>query len=83
MLSLLAVLPGCGSSSGSFAELVHVTTFAKSSQGKYTLPDSITFNSTNVFVGYGNGGAPDGSDGKSRAFVEYTKNGKVVTTFTS
>jgi hypothetical protein len=81
MLSLFAALPGCGSSSGSFPELVHVTTFAKSSKGKYTQPDSITFNSTNVFVGYGNGGAPDGSDGKSSTIVEYTMDGTKVTTF--
>lgn len=81
VLGLMALLCGCGSSSGSFAETVHVTTFAKSSKGKYTQPDSITFNSTNVFVGCGNGGAPDGSDGKSSTIVEYTMSGSKVTTF--
>jgi hypothetical protein len=81
LLCLFAVLCGCGSSSGSFPELVHVTTFAKSKKGKYTQPDSITFNATNVFVGFSNGTAKDGSDGKSSTIVEYTMGGKVVTTF--
>jgi hypothetical protein len=82
VLGLLAVLCGCGGSSpGSFAETVTVTTFAKSVTGKYTQPDSITFNATKVFIGYGNGVAKDGSDGKSSTIVEYTMGGKVVTTF--
>jgi len=81
MLGLLAGLCGCGNSSGSFAETVHVTTFAKSSKGKYTQPDSITFNADSVFVGYGNGVSTTGSDGKSSTVVQYTKSGKKVTTF--
>jgi hypothetical protein len=81
MLGLLAVLCGCGGSSGSFAQTVHVTTFAKSVKGKYTQPDSVTFNATNVFVGYSNGVAKDGSDGKSSTIVEFTMDGKKVTTF--
>jgi hypothetical protein len=35
-----------------------------------------------VFVGYGNGNAPDGSDGKSTQIVEYSMNGTVDYTYT-
>jgi len=75
-------LSGCGGSSSTpFAYSVNVSTFAKSVKGKYTQPDSITFNSTDVFVGYGNNVATDGSDGKSSTIVDYTRAGKVVQTF--
>ncbi len=80
LLCLLAALYGCGGDSSSFPD-VNVTTFAQSVEGKYTKPDSITFNSNNVFVGYGNGVATDGSDGKSSTIVEYTMQGAVVQTF--
>ncbi|MGH9760599.1 MAG: hypothetical protein ACREAC_07120, partial [Blastocatellia bacterium] len=42
-----------------------VTVFAKSVTGQYTQPDSIAVLGSNVFIGYGNGVATDGSDGKS------------------
>ena len=41
-------------------------------------PDSITFNATNVFVGYGNGGAPDGSGGAMSDIVEYNMTGTQI-----
>ena len=83
LLLMLAALWGCGggSSSQPFAYSVKVTTFAKSVQGSYTQPDSITFNKTNVFIGFGNKVATDGSDGKSSTIVEYTMDGKKVQTF--
>jgi hypothetical protein len=55
--------------------------FAQSENG-YTDPDSVTFNDNNIFVGYGNGGAPDGSGGAMSTIVEYDMSGAVVTTFT-
>ncbi|HEY6421626.1 MAG TPA: hypothetical protein VIX59_21720 [Candidatus Binataceae bacterium] len=58
-----------------------LTTFAVSENG-YTDPDSVTFNESNIFVGYGNGGNPDGSGGAMSTIVEYDMTGKVVTTFT-
>jgi hypothetical protein len=58
-----------------------LSTFAQSESG-YTDPDSVTFNESNIFVGYGNGGAPDGSGGAMSTIVEYDMTGKVVTTFT-
>jgi hypothetical protein len=44
----------------------------------YFQPDSIALLNGRIFIGYGNGGAPDGSDGKSSTIVEYKKNGDVV-----
>jgi hypothetical protein len=59
-----------------------VTVFAK---GNSTLsaPDSIAVVGNHVFVGYGDGHAPDGSDGKSSQVVEYRlDNGAVVHIYT-
>lgn len=58
-----------------------LSTFAVSENG-YSDPDSVTFNSTDIFVGYGNGGNPDGSGGAMSTIVEYDTSGNVVTTFT-
>ncbi len=56
-------------------------TFAISENG-YTAPDSITFSRDNVFVGYGNGGNPDGSGGAMSTIVKYKMDGTVVKTYT-
>jgi hypothetical protein len=58
-----------------------VSTFATGVAGTYFQPDSIAVLDGHVFIGYGNGAAPDGSDGKSSTIVEYKMNGDVVTTF--
>ncbi len=55
-----------------------VSTFASGVPGKYFAPDSIAVLGGHIFIGYGNGGAPDGSDGKSSTIVEYKLNGDVV-----
>jgi hypothetical protein len=57
-----------------------VSTFAIAENG-YTAPDSITFSRNNVFVGYGNGGAPDGSGGAKSTIVKYKMDGTVVRTY--
>jgi hypothetical protein len=57
------------------------STFAVSESG-YSAPDSITFSRFNVFVGYGNGGAPDGSGGAMSTIVKYNMAGTVLKTFT-
>ena len=53
--------------------------FATSNPGtgpsNYSDPDSVTFNSRFVYVGYGNGGQPDGSGGAKSTIVEYPING--------
>jgi len=59
-----------------------VSTFATSIPGVDFAPDSIAVLNGDVFVGYGDGVAPDGSDGKSSTIVEYKSNGDVVTTYT-
>jgi hypothetical protein len=59
-----------------------VSTFATSIPGVDFAPDSIAVLGGDVFVGYGDGVAPDGSDGKSSTIVEYKSNGDVVTTYT-
>jgi hypothetical protein len=58
-----------------------LSTFAISKNG-YSKPDSITFSRTNVFVGYGNGGMPDGSGGAMSTIVKYKMDGTVLKTFT-
>jgi len=59
-----------------------VSVFATSIPGVDFAPDSIAVLDGHVFVGYGDGAAPDGSDGKSSTIVEYTLSGDMVTTYT-
>jgi len=56
-----------------------VTTFATNPTGA-TQPDSIAVFDNEVFVGFGNGAAKDGSSGSS-TIVEYTTSGSIVQTF--
>ena len=58
-----------------------VTTFATAPTG-LSAPDSVTFSATNIFIGYGNGGAPDGSGGAMSNVVEYDFTGKLIQNFT-
>jgi hypothetical protein len=58
-----------------------VSTFATGVASVYVQPDSIALLDGHIFIGYGNGAAPDGSDGKSSTIVEYKMNGQVVTTY--
>ena len=57
------------------------STFAVAESG-YSKPDSITFSHNNVFVGYGNGGNPDGTGGAMSTIVKYKMDGTVVKTYT-
>jgi hypothetical protein len=59
-----------------------VSVFATSIPGVDFAPDSIAVLGGHVFVGYGDGVAPDGSDGKSSTIVEYAANGEMVWTYT-
>ena len=58
-----------------------VTTFANAPAG-LSAPDSVTFSATSVFVGYGNGGLPDGSGGAISNVVEYDFKGNLLKNFT-
>jgi hypothetical protein len=58
-----------------------VSTFATGVAGTYSQPDSIAALGGYIYIGYGNGVAKDGTDGKSSTIVKYKANGDVVTTF--
>jgi hypothetical protein len=55
--------------------------FAQAPSG-HSAPDSLAVLHGHIFVGYGDGNKPDGSDGKSNVIVEYTADGQVVHTYT-
>jgi hypothetical protein len=77
---LLTVLTAGGQVSTSVPYTI--STFATGAPNAYFQPDSIALLNRHIFIGYGNGAAPDGSDGKSSTIVEYKKNGDVVKTYT-
>jgi hypothetical protein len=58
-----------------------LTVFAKAPAG-LSAPDSIAVLHDHVFVGYGDGHLPDGSDGLSSQIVEYRMDGSIVYTYT-
>ena len=71
------------SSAGPKAEKGYqVSVFTKGVDGKYTEPDSIAVADGHVFIGYGDGILPDGSDGKTSNILEYTKDGQMVHVYT-
>jgi hypothetical protein len=76
-----ALIPASGLAQVVATPPYSVTTFATAPSG-LSAPDSITFSASNVFVGYGNGGAPDGSGGAMSNVVEYDFKGNTVNTFT-
>lgn len=58
-----------------------LTTFATAPSG-LSAPDSIAVVGDHVFVGYGDGHQPDGSDGLSSQIVEFTMEGSIEHIFT-
>ncbi len=58
-----------------------LSVFAVSPTGN-SAPDSIAVYQGHIFIGYGNGNLPDGSDGKSNTIFEYDRSGDVVYSFT-
>jgi hypothetical protein len=58
-----------------------VSVFTTSIPGVDFAPDSIAVVGGHAFIGYGDGVAPDGSDGKSSTVVEYKMNGDMVRTY--
>ena len=59
-----------------------LTVFANTSTG-LSAPDSVAVLGDHVFVGYGDGHLPDGSDGLNSQVVEYKMDGSVVHTYTA
>src|ERR1700688_3917790 len=58
-----------------------LSVFAAAPSG-LSAPDSIAVLRGHVFVGYGDGNAPDGSDGKSTQIVDFSRDGAVQYTYT-
>jgi hypothetical protein len=58
-----------------------LTVFASAPTG-LSAPDSIAVLNNHVFVGYGDGHLPDGSDGLNSQVVEFTMDGKAIYTYT-
>src|ERR1700739_4573178 len=58
-----------------------LSVFATAASG-LSAPDSIAVRGKHVFVGYGDGHKPDGTDGLSSQIVEYRMDGSVVHTYT-
>jgi hypothetical protein len=58
-----------------------LSTFAVAPSGS-SAPDSIAIVKNTVWVAYGNGGKPDGSDGGKSTIIEYSAQGKPLRTLT-
>jgi len=58
-----------------------LSAFANSPKGS-SAPDSIAVLRDHVFIGYGDGHLPDGSDGLNSEIVEYRMDGTIVHTYT-
>jgi hypothetical protein len=58
-----------------------VSVFTKGANGN-SAPDSIAVLGDRIFIGYGDGNAPDGSDGKSNQIVEYDTKGNQLYAYT-
>ena len=86
IVSALAALLLTGTAAGHvFAQTAtapyQLSVFAKAPTG-LSAPDSIAVVGDHVFVGYGDGHLPDGSDGLNSQIVEFTMSGTPVHTYT-
>jgi hypothetical protein len=86
IVSALAALLLTGTAAGPvFAQTAtapyQLSVFAKAPTG-LSAPDSIAVVGDHVFVGYGDGHLPDGSDGLNSQIVEFTMSGTPVHTYT-
>jgi hypothetical protein len=78
LVSGMAVVPAVAQTATPPYQL---SVFASAPNG-LSAPDSIAVLRDHVFVGYGDGNAPDGSDGKSTQIVQYSMQGVVEHTYT-
>lgn len=82
LVLLLSVVPAFGQPAGPQAAAPYtLSVFAQSPTG-LSAPDSIAVLHGRVFVGYGDGHAPDGSDGLSSQVVEYDMSGNLLHVYT-
>ena len=79
--SLLSGLAGAPALAQTATPPYELSVFASAPKG-LSKPDSIAVAGDHVFVGYGDGNAPDGSDGKSTQIVDYSMDGAVQYTYT-
>lgn len=56
----------------------NVSLFAQGIVGLYWQPDSITFNSTAVYIGWGNNGHPGGGNAIPSTIIKYDFNGNIL-----
>src|SRR5579863_9543861 len=80
ILAMAAIIAGPAFAQTAVAPY-QLTIFAKAPTGS-SAPDSIAVLGDHVFVGYGDGHLPDGSDGLSSQIVEYKMDGTLVYTYT-
>ena len=78
----LTALPAFAQSSPPQANPPYVLSVFATAPAELSVPDSIAVLGDYVFVGYGDGHKPDGSDGKSSQIVQYRMDGSVVYTYT-
>jgi hypothetical protein len=57
----------------------NVTLFTDSGSAALTAPDSITFNSTAIYIGWGNNGGPGGQNAIPSTIIKYDFNGNILT----
>lgn len=78
----LCAAPAWSQSSTPTAEKGYTLTVFAGSPAGQSKPDSIAVYKGHIYIGYGNGNAPDGSDGKSNKIYEYDRSGAIVYSFT-
>ena len=78
---LLAGIAGVSALAQTATSPYELSVFAAAPNG-LSKPDSIAVLRDHVFVGYGDGNLPDGSDGKSTQIVQYSMKGAVEYTYT-
>ena len=84
LCTLFMTYPPAAQGSGPVAQPPYtISVFALSQLGQngYTQPDSLVRWHDHILVGFGNGVAKDGSDGKSSTIVQYSLSGQVERTF--
>jgi len=81
IISLSSVANVAHASSPQAVSPYKLTVFATAPSG-LSAPDSVAVLDNHVFVGYGDGHAPDGSDGKNSQVVEYRTDGTIVHIYT-
>ena len=80
-LSLISTASFAQTSTPTAVRPYKLSVFAKAPTG-LSAPDSIAVLGDHVFVGYGDGHAPDGSDGLSSKVVDYKRDGTLVHIYT-